>query len=87
MAVDAKSGDQIWKAKIEYPPETLRIVCCGVINRGAAIADGKLFRTTLDANVIALDAKTGKELWRQNAADIKLGYSMTMRRSMPTGSS
>ena len=53
-------------------------MCCGVINRGAAIADGKLFRTTLDANVIAIDAKTGKELWRQNAADIKLGYSMTM---------
>ena len=78
IAVDAKTGNQIWKTKIEYPPETLRIVCCGVINRGAAIADGKLFRTTLDANVIALDAKTGKELWRQNAADIKLGYSMTM---------
>jgi len=38
---------------------------------GAAIYDGKIFRTTLDANVIALDAKTGKELWRQKAADIK----------------
>ena len=78
IAVDAKTGNQIWKSKIEYPPETVRIVCCGVINRGAAIADGKLFRTTLDANVVAIDAKTGKELWRQNAADIKLGYSMTM---------
>src|SRR5271169_6082860 len=41
MAVDAKTGNQIWKSKIEYPPETVRIVCCGVINRGAAIADGK----------------------------------------------
>ena len=78
IAVDVKTGNQIWKSKIEYPPETVRIVCCGVINRGVAIADGKLFRTTLDANVVALDAKTGKELWRQNAADIKLGYSMTM---------
>ena len=39
---------------------------------------GKIFRTTLDANVIALDAKTGKELWRQKAADIKEGYSMTV---------
>ena len=37
-----------------------------------------MFRTTLDANVIALDAKTGKELWRQKAADIKEGYSMTV---------
>jgi alcohol dehydrogenase (cytochrome c) len=70
IAVDVKSGKQIWKTKVEYPPETPRIVCCGIINRGVAILDGKLFRTTLDANVIALDAKTGKELWRQKAADI-----------------
>ena len=53
MAVDAKTGKQIWKSKIEYPAETPRIVCCGIINRGAALYDGKLFRTTLDANVIA----------------------------------
>src|SRR5947208_9849808 len=45
MAVDAKTGKQIWKTKVEYPPETPRIVCCGIINRGAAIYDGKLFRT------------------------------------------
>jgi alcohol dehydrogenase (cytochrome c) len=78
MAVDVKTGKQIWKTKVEYPAETPRIVCCGIINRGAAIHEGKLFRTTLDANVIALDAKTGKELWRQKAADIKEGYSMTV---------
>ena len=78
MAVDAKTGKQIWKTKVEYPAETPRIVCCGIINRGAALFDGKVFRTTLDANVIALDAKTGKELWRQKAADIKEGYSMTV---------
>jgi alcohol dehydrogenase (cytochrome c) len=78
MAVDAKTGKQIWKTKVEYPAETPRIVCCGIINRGAALFDGRVFRTTLDANVIALDAKTGKELWRQKAADIKEGYSMTV---------
>ena len=52
--------------------------CCGIINRGAAIYDGKIFRTTLDANVIALDAQTGKELWRKNAIDFKNGYAMTV---------
>jgi alcohol dehydrogenase (cytochrome c) len=78
MAVDAKTGKQIWKTKVEYPAETPRIVCCGIINRGVALFDGKVFRTTLDANVIALDAKSGKELWRQKAADIKEGYSMTV---------
>jgi alcohol dehydrogenase (cytochrome c) len=78
MAIDAKTGKQIWKTKVEYPAETPRIVCCGIINRGAALFEGKVLRTTLDGNVIALDAKTGKELWRQKAADIKEGYSMTV---------
>ncbi|HEV2548607.1 MAG TPA: methanol/ethanol family PQQ-dependent dehydrogenase [Stellaceae bacterium] len=78
MALDAKTGKEIWKTKVEYPPETLREVCCGIINRGVALYNGKVFRTTLDANVIALDAKTGKEIWRQNAADMKQGYAMTV---------
>ncbi len=77
MAIDAKTGRQIWKTKVDYPPETPRIVCCGIINRGVALYDGKVFRATLDANVIALDAKTGKQLWKQNAIDFKAGYSMT----------
>lgn len=85
MAVDAKTGKQIWKSKIDYPAETPRVVCCGIINRGAALFDGKVFRTTLDANVIALDAKTGKELWRQKAADIKEGYSMTVATLVADG--
>src|SRR6185437_4139411 len=67
MAIDAKTGKQVWKTKVEYPAETPRIVCCGIINRGAAIHEGKLFRTTLDANVIALDMKTGKHLWRTHS--------------------
>src|SRR6516165_7760416 len=66
IAIDAKTGREIWKTKVAYPPETPRIVCCGIINRGAALFDGKVYRTTLDANVVALDAKTGKEVWKQN---------------------
>src|SRR3954464_7928455 len=85
VAVDALTGREIWKTMVEYPPETTRVVCCGIVNRGAALFDGKLFRTTLDANVIALDAKTGKELWRQKAADIKEGYSMTVAPLVANG--
>ena len=85
MAVDAKTGKQIWKTKVEYPPETPRVVCCGIINRGAALYDGKVFRTTLDANVIALDAKTGKQLWKSNAANFKEGYSMTVAPQIADG--
>jgi len=77
IAVDAKTGKQIWKTKVDYPPETPRVVCCGINNRGVALYDGKVFRGTLDANVVALDAATGKELWRQKAIDFRDGYAMT----------
>jgi len=85
MAIDVKTGREIWKTKVDYPPETPRIVCCGIINRGAALYDGKVFRTTLDANVIALDAKTGKEVWKQNAINFKDGYSMTVAPLLADG--
>src|SRR5262245_9428246 len=77
VALDALSGKQIWKSVIEYPPDTTRVVCCGIVNRGAALFDGKLYRATLDANVIALDLNTGKEVWRTKSSDPKDGYSMT----------
>jgi alcohol dehydrogenase (cytochrome c) len=78
MAVDVKTGRQLWKTKVDYPADVPRVACCGIMNRGAAIFDGRLFRTTLDAHVIALDMKTGKELWRKQAIDYKTGYSMTV---------
>jgi alcohol dehydrogenase (cytochrome c) len=77
VALDPISGKENWKSMIEYPPETTRVVCCGIVNRGAAIFEGRLFRGTLDGNVIALDIKTGKELWRTKSSDPKDGYSIT----------
>jgi alcohol dehydrogenase (cytochrome c) len=85
VAVDALSGKEIWKNVIEYPPETTRVVCCGIVNRGAAMFDGRLYRTTLDANVIALDAQTGKEVWRTKSSDPKDGYSMTVAPMVANG--
>jgi alcohol dehydrogenase (cytochrome c) len=85
VAVDALTGREIWKTMVEYPPETTRVVCCGIVNRGAALFDGKLYRTTLDANVIALDAKTGKEVWRAKSSDPKDGYSMTVAPLVANG--
>jgi alcohol dehydrogenase (cytochrome c) len=77
VAIDVETGKQIWKTPVDWPPEMARVVCCGVSNKGPAIFAGKLFRTTLDAFVIALDMKAGKEIWRQKAAEWKEGYSMT----------
>ena len=54
------------------------IACCDVVNRGAAYADGKIIYNTLDAHTIAVDAKTGKELWRTRVGDINIGETITM---------
>jgi alcohol dehydrogenase (cytochrome c) len=85
VAVDALTGKEIWKAMIEYPPETTRVVCCGIVNRGGALFDGKFYRTTLDAHVIALDIKTGLEVWRTKSSDPKDGYSMTVAPLVANG--
>lgn len=77
VAVDALTGKEIWNTPIDYPSDTTRVVCCGIVNRGAAIYDGKLFRTTLDARVIALDMKTGKQIWAVKSGDAKDGIAMT----------
>jgi alcohol dehydrogenase (cytochrome c) len=77
VALDPLTGKQLWKQDIELPQDVFKMACCGIVNRGAAIFDGKLFRATLDAHVIALDAKTGKQLWKSKAADYKDGQAMT----------
>ena len=77
VAIDALSGKQLWRAATDFDPETPRVVCCGVSNKGVALYDGKVFRGTLDAFIVALDQKTGKELWKTKVADWKEGYSMT----------
>jgi alcohol dehydrogenase (cytochrome c) len=77
VAVDALTGKEIWKTPVEYPSDTIRVVCCGIVNRGAAIYEGKVFRTTLDARVIALDMKTGKEIWSVRSGEPKDGIAMT----------
>jgi alcohol dehydrogenase (cytochrome c) len=77
VAIDVATGRQIWRTPVEWDPATPRVVCCGVSNKGPAIYNGKLFRTTLDAFVVALDMNTGKEVWKQKFAEWKEGYSST----------
>jgi PQQ-dependent dehydrogenase (methanol/ethanol family) len=61
------------------------VACCDTVNRGGAYADGRLFFNTLDNQTIALDAKTGQELWRTRLGEIKLGESMTMAPQVVKG--
>jgi len=85
VAIDAVSGKQIWKQTLDWPPETPRVVCCGVSNKGAAIYAGRVYRTTLDAHVVAYDAKTGKEIWKSKAAEWKDGYALTVAPLIANG--
>ncbi len=75
FAIDVTTGRQIWRTAVDYDPDTPRVVCCGVSSKGAAILNGKLYRTTLDAHVVALDMKTGKQVWKEKFAEWKEGIS------------
>ena len=76
MALDAKTGRLFWI--YHWAPDPGAQVCCGSNNRGVAILGNTLFMGTLDAHLIAIDAKTGKALWNTVVADLKKGYSITM---------
>jgi alcohol dehydrogenase (cytochrome c) len=76
FALDVATGQQIWRTPVEYERGAARVGQPGVIMRGGAtIYDGKLFRETIDCHVVALDMKTGKEIWKQKFADYKEGYT------------
>ncbi len=75
-AIDAESGAQIWHYKHKMGPITT--YCCGPNNRGVAVHGDMVYLGTLDAKLVALDAKTGKVVWETQIADPELGYSETM---------
>ena len=85
VAIDVGSGKQLWKHTLDWPADTPRVVCCGVSNKGAALYNGRVYRTTLDAHVLALDAKTGKELWKTKVAEWKDGVSLTLAPLIANG--
>jgi alcohol dehydrogenase (cytochrome c) len=76
MAVDAKTGKLFWLYR--YTPSPDSRVCCGANNRGVAILGDTLYMGTLDAHLIAIDAKSGRPLWNTQVGDVKLAYSITM---------
>ena len=77
VAIDLDTGKQRWRTAVDWDPATPRVVCCGVSNKGPALYNGKVFRGTLDAHVVAYDGKTGKQVWKEKVQEWKDGYSMT----------
>ena len=67
-----------WKFDPKPSASAQGVACCDLVNRGGAYADGRLFINTLDTQTIALDAATGRELWRTKLGDISRGETVTM---------
>ncbi len=76
FALDASTGRPIWIYQRQLPGDIRP--CCGRVNRGLAILGDRVFLGTLDAHVIALDAKTGNVAWDVVAADYRTGHSFTV---------
>jgi alcohol dehydrogenase (cytochrome c) len=70
-------GRILWKYEPKQDPSVIPVMCCDTVNRGVAYVDGKIFLSQADANVVALDAKTGKEVWKVQNGDPKKGETMT----------
>ncbi|HTR36124.1 MAG TPA: PQQ-dependent dehydrogenase, methanol/ethanol family [Bryobacteraceae bacterium] len=76
VAIDAATGRVFWI--YSYVPSTEARPCCGRVNRGLAILGNTLFMATIDAHLIALDAKTGHVIWNKEVAKPEAGYAATL---------
>jgi PQQ-dependent dehydrogenase (methanol/ethanol family) len=63
IALDAKTGKELWTYDPKVPGATGRYACCDVVNRGVALWKGAVFVGTLDGRLVKLDARSGKVLW------------------------
>jgi PQQ-dependent dehydrogenase (methanol/ethanol family) len=74
----AQGGRPIWVFRPHPKQAAQGVACCDVVNRGAMYADGRLFFTTLDGEVFAIDANNGHQVWRTKLGDISKGETITM---------
>ena len=67
-----------WVYQPNPSPAAQGVACCDVVNRGAAYYNGRIYYNTLDVQTVAVDANTGKQIWKTRLGDINLGESITM---------
>jgi glucose dehydrogenase len=78
FALDLDQNQKIvWKYSPKQDPSVIPVMCCDTVNRGVQYADGKIFLYQADTTLVALDAKTGKELWKVVNGDPKKGETGT----------
>jgi PQQ-dependent dehydrogenase (methanol/ethanol family) len=67
-----------WKYRPAVSPNAIGESCCDTVNRGAFYAGGKLIYNLLDGQTVAVDARSGRELWKTQVADVANGETITM---------
>lgn len=78
FAIDVETGRQLWRTAVETEPGVARVTQFGSFTRGGpTLYNGKLYRVNIDNVIVALDMKTGKEVWKQKFADWREGYYAT----------
>jgi PQQ-dependent dehydrogenase (methanol/ethanol family) len=86
FAVDARTGKEKWRWDPEVNQAALRSkICCGVVQRGIAIYDGKIIAPAIDGRLIALDEETGKPVWEARVSYPQDNYTITMAPRIAKG--
>ncbi|HTC89186.1 MAG TPA: PQQ-dependent dehydrogenase, methanol/ethanol family [Bryobacteraceae bacterium] len=86
FALDARTGKELWRWDPEVNQQTVRPkICCGIVNRGLAIYEGKIFAPIIDGRLEALDAFTGKVVWESRVGYTQEYYSITMAPRVANG--
>ncbi|OLT41277.1 alcohol dehydrogenase [Saccharomonospora sp. CUA-673] len=75
-ALDAVTGEQLWRYKHAVPFDVT--LCCANVNRGCAVANGKVYMVTQNAQLLALDARTGEKVWQKTIGDVRAGESASL---------
>ncbi|WP_247881202.1 methanol/ethanol family PQQ-dependent dehydrogenase [Skermanella sp. TT6] len=72
-----EKGRILWKYEPRQDPNVIPVMCCDTVNRGVTYADGKIFLAQADNTLVALDAKTGEEVWKVKNGDHAKGETLT----------
>ena len=75
-ALDAATGKELWRYKHAVPFDVS--LCCGNVNRGCAVANGKVYFVTPNAQLVALDATNGDRVWQKTIGDVRAGESASL---------
>jgi len=78
FALDLRQSGQLkWKYQPKPEAAAQGVACCDVVNRGAVYWQGRIIYNTLDGNTVAVDAGTGKEVWKTKVGNIHVGETIT----------